>query len=107
MPMALWVEPSLIIEAHRVHHQRVAFPMADRVAHPIGVWIRWVPPPVQVDGAVAGNVVLKEHHKPDRSLHDFVRKERSRRGDAASQAARAWSILGVAGDALLKELLNP
>src|SRR5438067_7057923 len=44
MPEA--VDLGLVIEADGVHDQRVAFPMADRFAHPCGIRIRRVRPAI-------------------------------------------------------------
>src|SRR5215470_6492966 len=66
------VEPRLIVEPHRVHHQIISLPVADRVSHPIRIRILGVPAPIEKDLPMAGCVILEDHHQEGRCLNELV-----------------------------------
>src|SRR5689334_3888859 len=60
VPGAPRIQPAHIVEAQRVHHQRVALPAADRVSEPGWRWIRRVLPPIGEDLAEDGLHFIEE-----------------------------------------------
>src|ERR1700733_3258454 len=74
MRVAQPVQPSLVIEADRVHDERVSLPMADSVSHPCGGKIlAGMLPGICVD-VTDEVVVLKNHHDFAGNLHDLHRE---------------------------------
>src|SRR5580704_9613953 len=67
------IQPALVIESVRIHHQRIAFPMPHGIAHPR--WLRINGKLAAVRVYLAVRVALLIQHRDDsRSLNDFERK---------------------------------
>ena len=107
MRMAAEVEPGRVLEAAALHHQRVAVPTADGIAHEAGVGIGGQRAPVHEDLAVAQ--VLVEDDDEQRRLDDLGPPAGAQR-DARSlrQALEgAGIVLAQVLHALLVELSGP
>src|ERR1700730_8715540 len=107
MPMAHVVEPCLIVETHRIDHQSVSLPMADRVSHPTGIRVFWMATPIQIHCTMAGDIILEDHHQTRWSLNQLIWKQDSGRCDTSCEAVRSRSVFVVIRDALLVKLLRP
>src|SRR5579864_380899 len=67
------VNPGRVVKSDGVHHQRVAFPMTDRIAEPSGTQRRVVRTAIRPD--LADIVVeLENHEHPSGTLDDFHRE---------------------------------
>ena len=99
------VEPSAIVEPDGIHHQSVAFPMADGIAEPSGVNILRMTAPVRVDNS-EGPLVLKQNGHHRTRLHDLERHEAclNSSGRPDRQALRQRVVDFVAED--IPELLR-
>src|ERR1700722_6474594 len=107
MRMTLGRDPGSVVKTDRIDHERVSFPMTDRMPHPFGIHIFGMAAPVEKNLAMAGDVVLKEHDKQGRGLHQLVRKRRPGVGYAPGQAVCSGSVLRVVRSPLREQLLNP
>src|SRR5580704_12911881 len=92
VPMARAVEPRLIVEPHAIDHQRIPLPMPNRVSHPSRIRILRMAASIQVDGAMAGNIVLKEHYQTRWGLNQLKWEQSSGSGDATREAMRSGSV---------------
>ena len=68
--MPAHIEPAPVIETHGLNHQRVAFPVSDRISQPCGIGILRKAPAICEDGSVWTVWRLMEHHDQVRSLDD-------------------------------------
>ena len=69
LPGAFEVRP--VAEIRGVDHQRVALPMATRVAQPLADVLIEMPSPIERDDAGLVHLLLKNRHV-SRSLHDLI-----------------------------------
>src|SRR5882672_5390412 len=100
MRVAGAIKPKLVVESHRVHHQRVSFPLARRIAVPGGVHVLGMAAPVHEDLPVGMHVSL---HQEDDQLWglDNLPWIRSHAWYASRQAIRVRIVFR---QALLGEL---
>src|SRR6266850_68232 len=68
-------QPCLVVEADRVDHQSVSFPRSDGVSSPRRVEIFRMSPSVEVNLAIARDVVLNDRDEEIPALYDPVQKE--------------------------------
>src|ERR1700680_2241057 len=67
------IQPALVVESRRIHDQCIAFPMADRVAHPRRLRIIGKLAAIRVYLPVRVTLFV-EHRNHSWSLNDFERK---------------------------------
>lgn len=91
MLMAGCIEPGAVVEPDRIDYQGVAFPVANGVAKPSGVWIFRVVAPIGIDNSKRP-LVLKQDGRYGRRLHNLERHDAglnsSRRADGQALRQR-------------------
>src|SRR5437016_7146461 len=86
------IEPGPVIESHRLDHQRVALPVADRIPHPGRVRIFRQLPSIHMDLPVApGAALIEQRHKSGRLDDAAHRIEYYRR--TGRRAVRSRNVL--------------
>src|ERR1051326_5539817 len=93
--MAFRVDPRLVVEADGVDDERVAFPLADRIAHERRVQIRRMTASVGRDTANQMHVFVQDRDAR-RVLQDFDRKRRPERARNARRQAAPRRIVFAA-----------
>ena len=101
--MADVVEPGAVIESGALDHQRVAVPVAYRIAHPVGIRVARERAPVEEDLAVGE--IVGEHHNQRRGLNDFARA--STGAGAEGEAENAHVVFEEVFFTLLRERIGP
>ena len=106
--MPLNVEPASVVETRGVHHQRVALPVPNRVAHPSGIGIFGKLAPVGENGAMnAVGGALIEDHDQSRGLDEAGQVHHMVIGKRIGQAGGAWSVFAHVANPLLIQRLGP
>src|SRR6266699_994210 len=72
MVMAKRIEPALVIQSDRVNDKSISIPLADGIAHPRWFQLFGMAPAIGPDLAPDA-LVLKEHERAVRGLHDLKR----------------------------------
>src|SRR5260370_41693222 len=62
MRVAGAIKPKLVVESNRVHHQRVSFPLAYRVAIPGGIQVLGMAAPVHEDLPIGVHVPFQQEN---------------------------------------------
>jgi hypothetical protein len=90
------IKPRAVVESYSVHHQRVAFTMADRISVPIWVQLLGMLPPIEIDLPAAVNISFKQNYEQIRHLQELHRVRRQSRY-AGRQTQRLGIIRRFAG----------
>src|SRR5438046_2342863 len=103
---ALAVQPRLVVEANRVHDERVAVPLRNRISHPKRLEILRMAASIQKQLAIAMNVSLIQNHDELWSLNEFLGKWRNPR-NARGQAMPFRIVFAQTGSPFLVERIGP
>ena len=79
--MTFPIEPGFVVETNRINHERIPFPLADRVPHPRGNQILGMLPSIHEDLAHKV-IVLEEHEHAAGNLNDLERLSNSHKVDS-------------------------
>src|SRR5206468_10516170 len=94
--MSAHVEPPKVVEARRMDHHRVLFPVPNGVTQPGGIQIFEVLgklPPIGEDGSMRTVRRLMEHYDQPSGLDDLRQTSKIEERDADGQAASKWTVL--------------
>ena len=106
---AVFIDPRVIQEAGRLHHQRVAFPPSNRVAVPPGLNIVFIGQRTAVcEDLPRASVRLREHHNLARVLNELARlRVKPQLHRVQRQTVGVGMILAVFRQALVAEFQRP
>src|SRR5579864_1664538 len=95
MRMPDLVEPGLVVETNRIDDQSVSLPLSNRVAHPAGIQILGMPPPIGPDLADEVAELVDDKHAAGyhENFHGKIEKINSRH---AGRVALQGSVVRLA-----------